>query len=291
MNMERWFDSMKDKAAMEAVRSASDYIGEDGFMHCGVCGQRKELDVSLMGRKRIVPCLCRCEVERKRLIEEQMRREEAARNVSHLKSVGLTDRRFHEWRFDRDNGKNPKMSYAYEYVERWPEMKEKNIGLLITGPVGTGKSFLAGCIANALLEQEIPVMMTNFPRIFNELTNYGADKKRIIDALAGYPLLILDDLGIERNSEFALEQVYSVIDRRYCCRKPLIVTTNLTTEEMEHADLEHQRIYSRIFEMCIPVSCIGENIRKQEEKAKQICFLGEERYYQLMEAKKKNGRK
>ena len=75
------------------------------------------------------------------------------------------------------------------------------------GPVGTGKSFFAGCIANALLEQGERVMMTNFSRILNEITSYQADKNQIIQNLVDYPLLIIDDLGIERNSEFALEQV------------------------------------------------------------------------------------
>ena len=84
------------------------------------------------------------------------------------------------------------------------------------GPVGTGKSFFAGCIANALLEQGERVMMTNFSRILNEMTSYQADKNQIIQNLVDYPLLIIDDLGIERNSEFALEQVYNVIDSRYC---------------------------------------------------------------------------
>lgn len=51
----------------------------------------------------------------------------------------------------------------------WPEMRERNVGLLLWGGVGTGKSFMAGCIANALMEQEVAVCMTNFARIMNEL--------------------------------------------------------------------------------------------------------------------------
>ena len=68
--------------------------------------------------------------------------------------------------------------------------------------------------------------------------------------MVGHPLLIIDDLGIERNSEFALEQVYNVIDSRYCKMLPLIVTTNLGLNEMKSTDLDtaHQRIYSRILE-------------------------------------------
>ena len=55
------------------------------------------------------------------------------------------------------------------YVEQWQTMRSENLGLLLWGGVGTGKSFLAGCIANALMEQEVPVRMTSFDRILNEL--------------------------------------------------------------------------------------------------------------------------
>ena len=158
------------------------------------------------------------------------------------------------------------------HVENWTDMKRKNVGLLLMGPVGTGKSFFAGCIANALLEQGERVMMTNFSRILNEMTSYQADKNQIIQNLVDYPLLIIDDLGIERNSEFALEQVYNVIDSRYCKMLPLIVTTNLGLNEMKSTDLDtaHQRIYSRILEMCVPIYCGGEDKRKEEGTEKLV---------------------
>lgn len=94
----------------------------------------------------------------------------------------------------------------------------------------------------------------------------------IIQNLVDYPLLIIDDLGIERNSEFALEQVYNVIDSRYCKMLPLIVTTNLGLNEMKAADLDtaHQRIYSRILEMCVPIYCGGEDKRKEEGTEKLV---------------------
>ena len=69
---------------------------------------------------------------------------------------------------------------------------------VLMGPVGTGKSFFAGCVANRLMEQGIQVMMTNFSRILNELTKPYADKNEFISHLVSYPLLIIDDLGIER---------------------------------------------------------------------------------------------
>ena len=226
----------------------ADYVDEEGCLHCGICGKRKQMKVSLMGFEHVVSCLCECEVKARQELDEKMQWEEAQRQLYQRKSVGLRERRFWEWKFENDNGSNQKILIARQYVENWTDMKRKNVGLLLMGPVGTGKSFFAGCIANALLEQGERVMMTNFSRILNEMTSYQADKNQIIQNLVDYPLLIIDDLGIERNSEFALEQVYNVIDSRYCKMLPLIVTTNLGLNEMKSTDLDtaHQRIYSMV---------------------------------------------
>ena len=112
-------------------------------------------------------------------------------------------------------------------------MKANASRLLIWGDVDTGKSFFAGCIANAFLEKGVPVLMTNFFRILNTLTGMlFEDRNQFINSLNRYSLLIIDDLGIERNSDFALEQVFNVIDSRYRSKKPLIITTNLTLSEL-----------------------------------------------------------
>lgn len=151
------------------------------------------------------------------------------------------------------------------YVDHWEEMYSRAIGLLLTGGVGTGKTFLAACAANTLIDQGVPVMMTNLARVLNTLTGlYSGDRNAYIDSLNRYPLLILGDLGMERSSEFAMEQVYSVIDSRYRSRQPLIVTTNLSLEEMHNpSDLAHGRIYSRVLERCVPLRINRENIRRQ----------------------------
>lgn len=144
-------------------------------------------------------------------------------------------------------------------------MKASSTGLLLWGNVGTGKSFFAGCVANALLDQGIPVLMTNFARILNALGSMGfEDKNKYIDSFNQYPLLIIDDLGMERNSsEFALEQIFNVVDSRYRSKLPFIVTTNLTLDELRNPkDLAHSRIYDRVLERCMPLKINNQNIRQ-----------------------------
>ena len=106
--------------------------------------------------------------------------------------------------------------------------------------------------------------MTNFAKILSTLTGmYAEDRNRYIESLNAYSLLIIDDLGVERNSEFALEQVFHVIDSRYRSKKPMIVTTNLTLAEIKHPDdLAHARIYDRILERCVPICISNQNIRE-----------------------------
>ena len=171
--------------------------------------------------------------------------------------------------FENDNGRNPQTGIARRYVEHWEDMRTDNIGCLFWGGVGTGKSYLAGCIANALMEKEIPVHMTNFALILNDLAASFEGRNEYISRLCRYPLLILDDFGMERGTEYGLEQVFNVIDSRYRSGKPLIVTTNLTLDDLRNPeDTAHSRIYDRLLSMCVPVRFTGENFRQETAQRK-----------------------
>ena len=189
---------------------------------------------------------------------------ERMQRLNMLKSMCFQDSALYCWTFENDNGRNPLISKAKTYADKWSDMMSKNIGLLLWGEVGTGKTFFAACIANALVENCVSVKMTNFSTILNDLF-YENDKNQYIDRLNNHNLLIIDDLGIERDTEYALEQVYNIIDARYKSNKPLIVTTNLTITEIKNpVDTAHKRIYDRVLEMCVPVKFDGENFRTQK---------------------------
>ena len=262
-----------------------DYTGEDGLLYCGKCRKPKEAyfpkeAAAWIGRDRH-PAECGCQRAEREKREAAEKRRSHLETVERLKRQGFTDPAMREWTFANDNGKCPQMKNAAGYVERWEEVQTGNYGLILWGKVGTGKSYFAGCIANALMEKEIPVCMTNFALILNDLAASFTGRNEYIARLCSFPLLILDDFGMERGTEYGLEQVYNVIDSRYGSNKPLIVTTNLTLEELQNPeDTAHARIYDRLIEMCSPICFTGENFRKAaaQEKMKRLktLFAGKE---------------
>ena len=105
--------------------------------------------------------------------------------------------------------------------------------------------------------------------ILNDLAASFEGRNEYISRLCRYPLLILDDFGMERGTEYGLEQVFNVIDSRYRSGKPLIVTTNLTLDDLHNPeDTAHSRIYDRLLSMCVPVRFTGDNFRQETAKRK-----------------------
>lgn len=273
---------MRTEASINALIQRSggtpqpeDYFGTDGLLYCGRCHTPKQAffegrkRVPILGDRHPVECQCR-RTEREK--QEAIVNEQKHLGLVHrLKADGFSDREMRNWTFENDNGRNPKMQHAHRYVEQWQTIRTENYGLLLWGGVGTGKSFFAGCIANALMEQEVPVRMTNFASILNDLSSSFTGRNEVVDRLCRYPLLIIDDFGIERDTDYALEQVYNIIDSRYRSKKPLIVTTNLTLDEIRHPqDTAHARIYDRLLAMCSPICFSGENLRRQAAAQKMV---------------------
>lgn len=113
-----------------------------------------------------------------------------------------------------------------ELQAEFPTVWEQYIEKLSAYMESTGKTF-AACIAHALTEQAVPVLMTNFSKILNSLSGmFSEDRNKYLSSSNHFRLLIIDDLEIERNSEYALEQVYNVVDSRYLSHLPFIITTH-----------------------------------------------------------------
>lgn len=244
---------------------ADDYT-VDGLLYCGNCKTKKQCRIEMFGQERIVPCLCKCGVEKREAEEEERKRRERMMEIRRMRDLGFADAEMQNWTFDRDDGKNEKISdVARKYVENFEEMKSRGQGLLLFGEVGTGKTFAAACIANALIDKGYPCLVTNFARLVNTLSGMFEGKQNYIDNLNNFDLLVIDDLASERDTEYMGEIVQNIIDSRYRAGLPLIITTNLTSEELKKpAEIRKKRIYSRLFEMCFPVEVKGKDRRKQK---------------------------
>lgn len=247
-----------------------DYAGEDGLLYCGKCHTRKQREIQWIDKSfRIVPVVCQCMKAASEAEKERFRKEEEMFNLRRARISSMMDDNFRTAVFDsyKTNSKNEKnYKVAMNYCQDFRTMYEKNQGLLLYGSVGTGKSFTAACIANYLLNENRSVVMTSFVKILQELQGFDREKEEAFASkLNTVSLLIVDDLGAERSTDYALEKVYGIIDNRYRAKKPLILTTNLTLEQMqENHDIRYERIYDRIFEMCFPLEFTGVSWRKRE---------------------------
>jgi len=247
-----------------------EYLDNSGLILCKACHTPRQKRIDVGGRTMEPRCMCACQQAEYDRREQERKHREFLDMVEKNRSIGLPDPDVRKHTFENDLGYNgAQMKKARNYVTHWEEFRKSGTGLLLWGNVGTGKSFLAGCIANALLDKGVLVLMTNLARLLNRLTDFhSGNRNAYIDSLNRYPLLIIDDLGIERNSEFAREQVFSLIDSRYRGRLPMIVTTNLTLEELRNpADIARARIYDRVLERCMPIRVNEQNIRELNKAA------------------------
>lgn len=267
--MDGIIEGVAKAADMNRKSQEGDYI-KYGLLYCGKCHTPKQCEVECGGRLIKPYCMCRCESENYEREKEEERTRERMRRVDRMRRTGFPDSEMREWTFANDDGKDAKTTAAMKrYVEKFPQMLENGTGLMLYGNVGSGKSFAAACIANALIESGTPCLMTNFQRIVNKLQDGFSGKQEYIDSLNEFDLLIIDDFATERKTEYMTEQVTAIIDARYRSNLPLIVTTNINPRDLMGADgIGEQRIYSRIMDMCIPVAFNGQDRRRSDYAAR-----------------------
>lgn len=253
--------------AGEGTSCNPDYIGPDGLLYCGSCHTPKEAYnekfEKLTGRP-AHPIMCRCwaeENEKEQLLTMQRAHEMA---VSRLRRLCFPAKEMYNWTFENSRIDSEEMDLVKKYADNWEEAVRNNNGLLLWGSLGTGKTYAAACIANALLEKEVSVRLTSFPRIANDL--FGNEEKTdyLMD-LCNVGLLITDDFGAERKTEYMLETMWQVLELRTCFHKPLIVTTNLTLKELHDPPDDYiGRIYDRILALCAPLNICLTNLRENQ---------------------------
>lgn len=260
------------KTIEKSLKSGLDY--DEPIKACGKCGDPIQKDIVILNALRRVPIVCSCkkaELEQKALDDE--RKEKQIRLNTVFKN-SLMDEKFKQCTFgnwDHKKGSKKLFNVASKYALNFKTAKENNLGLMLHGEPGAGKTHAASCIANELLAKGIPVICVSINKLLERIketyNSYGKEgEETILRSLSNAELLILDDLGTEQKTEWGLSRIYNIIDSRYRNELPIIVTTNIDITDLE--EMYHKRSYDRLMEMCTPVKVDGESIRVKNGRDK-----------------------
>ena len=256
---------MSDLAAksMTALPEAPGDYRKDGLLYCGKCRTVKEAVIEFAGKpmKVRIPCDC-AKAEQKKRDEAVWWKDVNAKREKWIK--GYT-----EMTLKNDTGINPNIPFAKRYIDKWDDLKASNVSFVLCGPVGCGKTYAAAAIANKLIDQGTSVLMRTTSHMIDIDMDFE-NQEVFLDKLAKFELVILDDFGAERGTEFATQRMFDIIDTRIKAGKPMLITTNISAETLEHpTTLAEERIYSRILGACTLLRCKGDDLRKGEAEAKK----------------------
>lgn len=272
--MESFINSMASRSA--STLDGGEYVGENGLLYCSKCHTPRQtiIDTPWASTKKMtVTVMCDCRIKVYEKEKKKRREQERSEYIYELRKDGVSsnNRKYLEFTFENDDGANQQISkVCKDYVDNWQKMKDLNSGVLFYGKVGNGKSFLACAIVNALIDMGIRAGIVNLSELINRLQGTWK-KEEVFVWLQKFSLLVIDDLGIERDTSYGLEQTFNVVDARYRSGKPTIFTTNLTLSELQNpTGRDRERIYDRVMGMCpIRLRMDGESRREQEAQRKR----------------------
>ena len=273
-------------------------IDKNDFIECEYCKNklyRKIIEWELYGTKRTIALdyeRCECngaqaywneyDLKKLRMLEEEKKLElmqEFSRKVEKIIRNSKMSKRNLNYKFDNfeTNNSNKKVfNNLKNYSEKLVNGIEKK-GLILVGNNGVGKTHLACSIANKLIENGIPVIYGTLINLLAELRNsYDTDndisEMEIIKLYENVALLIIDDLGKEKPSEWGLEKLFTIINSRYENNLPVIITTNYNQNSLVqrlsiNGKIETAKsIISRLYEMCylVKIDDIDHRIKKKK---------------------------
>ena len=170
MSLENTVEDLIQNSYTNIPQNEGDYIGENGLIYCGKCNTPKQVEIECFGKTRRPMCLCKCATEKRDAEEREEKRRKFEERVKDLRRTGFPKGDMQNWTFANDDMANEKITKAMKnYVTHFAELKKQGKGLLLYGTVGTGKTFAACEVANALIDKGYPVLVTNFARIINQI--------------------------------------------------------------------------------------------------------------------------
>ena len=233
---------------------------------CPICGKEKTWRKgNILGSIIRVPIMCQCEVD----LEEEIKRKEEAKakqeRISRILALSNLGERFKNASFDSWI-RNPVTDNCFNAIKAYADSFNKNThtGYCIYGRAGNGKSHLAAALVNTVIKRGYTAVFFEVPDLFTQIKatyNGEGDESKILRSLSICDLLVLDDAGAERPSEWVQEKFYQIINTRYKNNLPLVITTN-TKDMAGLEDVIGFRAYDRVLEMCEPLKNNGESYRR-----------------------------
>lgn len=278
-------------------------IDKNDYIKCEYCKNklyRKTIDWNLYGTKRVMKLdyeRCNCkdaqkywneyDMKKLQMLEEEKKlqmMQEFANKIDKIIKNSKMSKRNLNYKFENFevNSNNKKVYQSLkEYSEKLANSVERK-GLILAGNNGVGKTHLACSIANELIKNGIPIIYGTLINLLAELKNtYDVDNNisemKIIKLYEKVDLLIIDDLGKEKPSEWGLEKLFTIINSRYENNLPVIITTNYDQNSLINrisinGEIETAKsIISRLYEMCYLVKIEDRDHRIKNKKVSNCC--------------------
>lgn len=278
-------------------------IDKNDYIECEYCKNklyRKTIDWNLYGTKRVMKLdyeRCNCkdaqkywneyDMKKLQMLEEEKKlrmTQEFANKVDKIIKNSKMSKRNLNYKFENFevNSNNKKVYQSLKnYSEKLVNEVERK-GLILVGNNGVGKTHLACSIANELIKNGIPIIYGTLINLLAELKNtYDVDNNisemEIIKLYEKVDLLIIDDLGKEKPSEWGLEKLFTIINSRYENNLPVIITTNYDQNSLIdrlsiNGEIETAKsIISRLYEMCYLVKIEDRDHRIKNKKVSNCC--------------------
>ena len=242
-------------------------------MKCPICGEETERTETLFGVTIKGKVMCSCKIkeqEEKKRIEENREKQD---RLERLFKNSLMDSKFRKETFknwDKQKGSKSYYNIALRYCKNFKTIRTEGLGIILQGRPGNGKTYLSNCIANYLLDTFMPVISISINNLLDRLkqsySRWGQEgEAELIKSITRADLIILDDLGTENPTDWAISKVYSIIDAIYRAKKCLIVSTNYTLQQLR--EQYGDRTISRLEEMCTTIEIKDKSFR--ESKAEE----------------------
>jgi DNA replication protein DnaC len=264
--MEKNKASSKESNAATSDEKADEGFSDDLKYECKICG-RVVYPIAVNGQRYRGLCECESSIIVNKNLEE-MNKRAAVKKLGDFYRVNPKLSGASLEAFVKREGTEGILKTSKDYVDNIKERVSEGEGTLFCGNPGTGKSFLSGAIANTAIKLGYTVVYQPVPELLSSIRKtYGKKKLEdgeltewdILEGLYLCDILILDDIGAEKYSEWVESILYMIISRRYDTKKPIIASTNCSLKELE--ERLGRRSIDRIIEMCRIAECRATSYR------------------------------